>query len=79
MVVYVALLLLRRGGVLLLIGSTLTIEPSLRELFRGLTVNVVAFVATGALAARLSIELERASDRIGIMFLFAAAADVPRL
>jgi two-component system sensor histidine kinase PilS (NtrC family) len=60
---YAGIIVLRRVGLLPLVGQQVNVQP-LREVLRVMAVNAVAFVATGMLGARLAVELERAGERI---------------
>ncbi len=59
---YAGMVFLRRAGIVSSFGPTVALP--LREVSRVLTVHAVAFVTTGALAARLGHDLRRASERI---------------
>ena len=60
---YVGLVVLRRYDLVAAHGQVSPAVP-LREVLRVVAVNAVAFAATGALAARLAVELKRAGERI---------------
>jgi two-component system sensor histidine kinase PilS (NtrC family) len=72
--------LVTAGGAVLLYAGALGLwwEPAmpLRTLLRALSINAVAFAATGVLAARLAVELKRAGERLahqGVMLRDLAA------